>query len=268
MSDIVMGPHPDFDALSALADQDDAAAARSRTGRHVARCAVCRAEVAEIRALGHAARSWEAEPVADELWERIRVAATDQRASPDSTRDATKAMDVQPTHRPHTARWLPPSFANRPRMRRILGGAGILVALAVVALWPSRASLDATGTSRLTFTPGRPVPGGMMTVRYRPARWFEGAPTLVLAGRFVKPTTEPRESFVRARDGLDSLGTLRLMADGSYEARIRLPIDFLGVQMAVFDPSGTASDRDGDDLWMAIGGTRGGAPSLTSLIAS
>lgn len=107
-----------------------------------------------------------------------------------------------------------------------------------------------------------------MTVRYRPAKWFEGAPQLVLAGRFVKPTTEPHESYVRARDGLDSLGILRVMADGSYQARVHLPGDFLGVRMAVFDLAGTASDRDGDDLWVAIGGTRSGAPSLASFIAS
>jgi hypothetical protein len=272
MSQIAMGSHPEFDALSALADQDSTEAARSRTGRHVAHCESCRAVVEEIRALGDAARAIEVEPAGAELWERIRLAAGDDEARVE--RAAAERPVVIPAQRDGAARREPSavwSFASRAFAPRVIGGAGILLAaLVAIALWPSRSSLDATGTSRLTFSPGRPVPGGVMTVRYLPARWFRGAPKLVLAGRFVQPSTAPsvRYVFMDAHDGLDSLATLLPTPDGSYEAGVRLPDDFLGVRLAVFDSSGSAVDRDGNDLWVAIGGTRNHAPSLAALIAS
>jgi hypothetical protein len=259
MSDVAMGPHPEFDTLSAFADQDEAQSSRTRTGRHVERCDSCREEVARIRALGDAARAIEVEPAGADLWERIRVASDGAREN------AIEDMHEDVPVRSATG----PSLARRVGRPRVLAGAGIAAVLAAMLLWPSRSSLDANGTSRLTFTPGRPVPGGVMTVRYQPAPWFTGAPRLVLAGRFVKPSTEPSpRDFVSARDGLDSLGVLQRTADGSYQARIRLPDDFLGARMAVFDSAGTASDQDGSDLWIAIGGTRDGAPSLAALVAS
>ena len=267
MSEIAMGPHPEFDALSAYADLDDARAARSRTGRHVVRCATCSAEVSEIRALGAAVRALDVEPTSAELWERIKLAASDGEASTD-TMLGERAVAIEPQREDRARTNSVQSASTRRLAPKVIAGAGLVLALAAVALWPGRSSLDATATSRLTFTPGRPVPGGMMTVRYRPARWFAGAPKLVLAGRFVTPAAEPREQFVGSRDGLDSLATLYPTANGNYEARVRLPDEFLGVRLAVFDSTGALSDRDGHALWIAIGGTRDHAPSLTALIAS
>jgi hypothetical protein len=268
MIDVGIGAHPEFDELSALADLDEAGEARTPAGRHVLRCAVCRAEVTAIRALGDAARGWRVEVAGPELWERIRLAASDEASVHTDVEKRPPAIEAQHDSST-TARSTPRSpLVSRALTRRLVAAAGIIVAFVAVALWPSRASLDATGTSRLAFTPGRPVPGGIMTVRYRPARWFRSAPRLVLAGRFVKPdfVSWPGD-FVGARDGLDSLAVLQRTADGSFQARVRLPDDFLGVRMAVFDTVGVMSDQDGSDLWVAIGGTRDGAPSLASFIA-
>ena len=63
--------HPAFDALSAYADLTELDGARSRVGRHVARCAQCREVVTEIRGLGQAAREAETEGAPSGLWSRI-----------------------------------------------------------------------------------------------------------------------------------------------------------------------------------------------------
>jgi hypothetical protein len=268
MSHLTMGSHPEFDALSALADLDARRGVRSRAARHVERCESCRAVVEEIRALGDAARALDIEPAPADLWERIRLAADGDSARTAASALADRAVTIVPVRERTVALDVPASSSRAWTVRRVLGGAAIVVVLAAMVLWPSRASLDASGPSRLTFTPSRPVPGGVMTVRYRPARWFSGAPRLVLAGRYVKPARGAQVRYVGARDGLDSLASLRRTADGSYEARVHLPDDFLGVRMAVFDSAGTAHDEDGSDLWVAIGGTRDHAPSLASFVAS
>ena len=271
MTEIAMGPHPEFDALSAYADLDAAHAARSRVGRHVASCPRCRGEIAEIRALGAAARAIEVERAGSALWEKIRTGAAADGAFDVAASRTERAVVIEPARDEQHSRSGSPAAARSRRplgLTALGGGAALVIALVALALWPSRSSLNASGTSRLTFTPGRPVPGGMMTVRYQPAPWLAGAPRLVLAGRYLKPAPEMRRDFVGARDGLDSLATLRPAADGSYEARIRLPDDFLGVRMIVFDSTGDASDRDGLDLWVAIGGQRDHSPSLAAFIAS
>ena len=69
--------HPTFDALSAYADLSELDGARTRVGRHVARCARCREVVNEIRGLGAAARESETEGAPNGLWTRIETAAVE-----------------------------------------------------------------------------------------------------------------------------------------------------------------------------------------------
>jgi hypothetical protein len=103
----------------------------------------------------------------------------------------------------------------------------------------------------------------MMTVRYQPIASLKGASHLVLIGHWSgRPGALGfRRSFIA-----DSIGALLPRPDGSYEARVQLPKDFLAVRMAVTDSAAGELDFDGSELWSAIGGTRDGKPSLQSLL--
>jgi hypothetical protein len=258
--------HPSFDALSAFADLSDVDGARTRVGGHVKGCAQCRLVVDEIRELGAGARASAGEGAPMGLWARIESAAREPKktVSPRETLPADAATwAVAPSLRP-TRLWPVPM----PRTAARLGlGLVIAAAAAIVAVlgWPSDHSLQASGTSRLTFSPARPVPGGMMTVRYQPIATLKGASHLVLIGHW-----SGRPGAVGFRRSLvaDSIGTLLPKPDGSYEARVQLPNDFLTVRMAVTDSAAGEVDTDGDELWSAIGGTREGKPSLRSLLTA
>lgn len=259
--------HPTFHALSAYADLSDVDGARTSVGRHVKRCAECSGVVEEIRALGASAREETDESAPEGLWARIERAANapNETASPRETLPPdAKPWDAAPSLRP-TKHWPVPLPTSS---RRLWVGIAVAAAAAIVAVlaWPADRSLQASAPSRVTFSPGRPVPGGMMTVRYRPARWFRGAPRLVLVGRWLKPAT--MVSSRRMPTLGDSIGALLPTSDGNYEARVLLPDDFLGVHMGVSDSAGTDADADGYRLWLAIGGARDGKPSLNSLLAS
>jgi hypothetical protein len=249
--------HPTFDALSAYADASDDVASTSRVGRHVARCERCRAELAEIRALGQAAREMDVSGVPADLWSRIEAAAVAPR--PGATRVASVA-----------------AFADGPmpmgRRHRSLVVATLMIgaALAAVALWPQPASLQAAGPSRLTFTPSRPVPGGALTIRYLPPGSMPAAASFVLLGRFARAAGQspPPVGGRVVAELADSLGALVRSSDGAYVATLRLPPDFLGLAVAVREPRTDRLDLDGLAPWLIIGGTAAGAPSLTSLLAA
>ena len=57
MTMLSMRMHPNEETLSRLADLSEIERARSRAGRHVARCGECAAAIAAMRALGDAARA-------------------------------------------------------------------------------------------------------------------------------------------------------------------------------------------------------------------
>jgi hypothetical protein len=138
-----------------------------------------------------------------------------------------------------------------------------------VLLWPRSSGLQAASTSRLTFSPGRPVPGGTMTVRYQPAPWFKGASRLILVGTFARPAGHNLDVFRSIfRELGDSLATLRPTADGAFEGRVVLPADFLAVSLGVVDSTGEGRDLDGSNAWLAIGGTSARGPSLEALLAA
>ena len=246
--------HPAFEALSAHADRSDLEAAGTRVARHVAECAACRAVVAEVRSMGDAARAVAVPGAPSHLWARIAGDA---------------GRPVRPTAAAEVA-----DLASAPRRRDrrvVLGiGAAATLALAVLTLWPRPAALQAAGPSRLTFTSGRPVPGGTVTLRYLPPASMPAARRFVLLGRFARPAggdPSPLGGRVIA-DLADSLGELVRSSDGAYVATLRLPPDFLGLSVAVREPATDRLDLDGFAPWLIIGGTRAGAPSLPSLLAS
>jgi hypothetical protein len=254
MNRILNGLHPTFDALSAHADRSELEGARTRVGRHVAGCVRCRDVVAEIRQLGAAARAMTVPGAPARLWADIQVAMSQPR-------------------RPEPARPAPRELTNRHGRRRALAGlAGALVAAGIVAVvaWVRPAGLQAAGTSRLTFSPARPVPGGIVTVRYQPTAWMKDASRLILVGKFARPAgSNPMRASGSVLDELaDSLGVLTRDSDGAFVTSVQLPADFLAVRLGVLDPVRDESDVDGVTPWMIIGGTPERMPSFASFLAA
>jgi len=244
--------HPMFDALSAYADQGELEGARTRVGRHVSGCAGCRDTVTEIRALGDAARAMPVNSAPAGLWARIVSAAAEPHR-------------LEPSLLPAVER-----SRRLPRMPAGLAAGAVAAAIVAAVAWPRPAGLQAAGTSRLTFTPVRPVPGGAVTVRYQASPWMRDAPRLILVGTFAKPTgTNPSPFGVSVFGGLgDSLGVLTRSADGAFVATVRLPSDFLAVRLGVLDPEQDRNDLDGFQPWIIVGGTAARAPSFASFLAA
>ena len=259
MSGIRTTRHPTFEALSAHADAPDHAASSSRVGQHVSRCAECSEQVDEIRALGDAARAIPVAGAPLRLWARIEEAASANAGGAARAHVHLAPADLSPP-------------MSRRRRALMLGATALLLAIAVVALWPHPASLQAAGPSRLTFSPARPVPGGELRVRYVPLDSGPKAQRLVLVGRFTRPAGQNPSRWGyqgRAHDQLaDSLGELAPTADGSYVGTVRLPANFLAVSLAVHDPRTDGLDIDGAAPWLVIGGTPDGTPSLASYLAA
>ena len=259
--------HPGFDTLSAHVDDERADAARSRVGRHLLHCDQCRGVVAEIRGLGEAVRATAGALAPAGLWNGIDASATRAKAV-----DAMPTLLTRDPLAPEPRESAPRLAPERSRSRRVVLGVGLVAAAAVAAVvaWPRRASLEAAGTSRLTFSPNRPVPGGRLTVRYQPAPWMSPTPTLILVGRLATgagayPSPFGGEVF----GGLgDSLGTLTRAPDGAYVATITLPRNFLALGLTVLDLEQDEYDADGARPWIVIGGTATRQPSYAAFVAA
>lgn len=272
MNRLLSALHPTFETLSAHADRSDVDGARTRAGVHVARCATCREVVAEIRALGDAARATPVHGAPSGLWSRIESEA--KRASrPDAaiaSRGARDARDHIDDVAPAGGQ-TPPVTGRRGRFA-LIGFGSLVAAAAIIALvaWPRPTGLEAAGTSRLSVTPGRPIPGGTVSVRYLPAPWMADAAQLVLVGRYARSAgRNPMRWGGRAFDALgDSLGVMTRAADGAFVATFRLPADFLAVSLTVLDPLRDEHDMDGARPWVIIGGTSTRAPSFASMVAA
>ncbi len=261
--------HPTFEALSAYVDLPELEAARSRVGRHVAQCADCQKIVDDIRRLGDETRAAHVDGVPDGLWSRIASAAVtaQEQATPRETPPPdAPSWEPAPSLRP-TRHW--PIPARKTTRIGLLGLVIAAVASIVAALaWPTGRSLEATGLSRLTYAPARPIPGGTLTVRYQPAAFFKGAPRLVLVGKYSASSGHnPIQWYNRDLLG-DSIATLLPTRDGSYTTQVRLPADFLAMQLTVVDSTGEDADPDGGFAWGAIAGERNGAPSLRAMLAA
>ena len=259
--------HPGFDTLSAHVDDHRADAARSRVGRHLAHCDTCRGVVAEIRGLGEAVRATAGARAPAGLWNRIDASTT--RAA--SVAGMPTLHSDEPLA-PEPLESAPRVAPRHSRPRRVVIGVGLVAAAAVLAVvaWPRRASLEAAGTSRLAFSPARPVPGGRLTVRYQPASWMSATPTLILVGRLATGAgayPSPFGSDVFAGLG-DSLGTLTRAPDGAYVATITLPRTFLALGLTVLDLEQDEYDADGMRPWIVIGGTALRQPSYAAFVAA
>lgn len=271
MSIITSGFHPSFDALSACADQSDLDAARTRTGRHVAKCASCAAVVTEVRALGDAARAAELPGAPEGLWARIEREAS---AQPPVGARLTPAPEDVEVWRPAPA--LRPTVHAAPsrRLRRThiaLGAlAAAVVLFGVLIVMPGRSPLFATAPSRITFTPFRPAPGSRVQVRYRPTPKMAKYDRLILAGSYLDSTSKPTIGFIDYYGGglYDSLTTLHRAPDGDMIGEFTVPSNFRAVWLIVADPTGAINEADGWYSWFLVGGDERGRPSLSTLLST
>ena len=261
--------HPTFDALSAYADLTELDGARTRVGRHVARCAQCTGVVTEIRGLGAAARESETEGAPDGLWARVE-AATVKAAMKDAKPRETPLpvgvpWEVAPSLRP-TRHWPIPIKRS---LVRIGGGLAVAAAaLIAVALGTGRTpALLASAPSRLTMTPFRPAPGSMVHVRFNPTPKLAAYDKLVLVGQYLAGTKRGMSDFYFGGN-YDSLATLRRAADGAMVGDFTVPSDFKAASIVIVDPSGRKYDADGMYSWILVGGDRQGRPALNSLLAA
>ena len=261
--------HPTFEALSACADRDGSDSARSRVGRHVARCAACGAVVEEIRALGTAARALDGAGAPVALWARIERAA--QRAAGaegvprETPAPGAVPWELAPSLKP-TRHWPIPTKRSLARV-----GGGLLVAaaalIAVLLASGHPRSLLANAPSRITMTPFRPAPGSVVHVRFAPPPKLAGAERLVLAGQYLTDSRRaPSDFYFGGR--YDSLATLRRAADGAMVGDFTVPTDFKAVSIVVMDTSGQHYAADGLHSWLLVGGDRRGRPVLASLLAA
>ncbi|MEO5815741.1 MAG: hypothetical protein ABIT20_10720 [Gemmatimonadaceae bacterium] len=261
--------HPTFESLSEYADMPELDAARSRAGRHVVRCADCQKVVDDIRRLGDETRAVQADGASEGLWSRIASALAVAAEVPAAPRE-TPAPEA-PSWEPAPS-LLPTRHWPIPTRRTTRIGVGLVTAAAAaivaVLAWPTGRSLEATGLSRLTYSPARPVAGGLLTIRYQPPAWLKGAPRLVLVGGFSQPSGHNVTRWW-PRDLLgDSIATLLPSRDGSYAAQVRLPADFLAMRLSVVDSTGEEADTDGLFTWTVIAGDRTGAPSLRAMLSA
>jgi hypothetical protein len=215
--------HPTFESLSAFIDLTDAQAARARIVRHLKSCTECSTAVADLRRLGEDARAIPDQPIPGCLWERI-VSAPRVVTAPE--------VSLPPTATSGGARrW-------SIRLSAVAAAAAIVVGVSVFAT----NRLDATSLERLVITPGRPVPGSTITVRYRPSDLLRNATHLILVGR-VLPEATGAIARSPADDMLgDSVATLVRGSTGDFEGRVQLPPDALVMEFAVIDSAGERAD--------------------------
>lgn len=274
------GMHPSFDDLSAHVDRSDVDAARSRVGRHVAKCAACRGTVGEIRAMGDAARAVVLSGAPAGLWERIAesVASGARRASADVVRsDGAVAL---PLSRDDVA--VPAQSSGRPpatkRVWETRLGLGLVAALLVssaVFVVDSWRPLSAATPSRLTLSREYVVPGTALTVHYRPIAALAGAPSVTVWARYSDTGSTSMSAEPGARYGVNGTlvraGTLRRISAQDYAGSLLLPVGVHVARYLVGDSLGNVLDRAEAPkpafLGTVIAAGRDGRPLFGALVA-
>ena len=267
--------HPTFDTLSAFADAPGDDVSQARVRGHVHECDVCRATVAEIRAMGDAARAMPLRAAPSDLWALVAArSANDVEVATPTSRISESGVPTGPADVSSTAS-APAAGADASRGLATLRGKSIglgatlvVLALATSMLLPSRTPLEATALSRLGVSPARPAGGGTLVIRYTPAPYFRKEPRLVLIGRIAGHGE--RRGVVRRLWAFDddSLATLLPQHDGAFVTRLTLPADFRWAQLAVVDSTGDRMDRDGSAMWTVVAGNADHSPSLEALMSA
>jgi hypothetical protein len=271
MTFLLNGFHPSFESLSSLADASDVDAARTRVGRHVARCAKCSREVGEIRAMGEGARAAALPGAPGDLWAKIERARADGPTLEHGLESLVRPMVT--TRRAVSLR----SLSARGLRLGLLGAAAAGIVAVVLLLPFSRGGRLEAGasTGRWRFTPERPTPGATVAVRYEPRAGSFDAPALLLLGGMPHRADNLPGNPYRG-DGLeDSLALLRRQSDGTYAGEFRFPASALTMivhltnvdgrpRPRIMSTSGVIS-RTPEEAALLVAGDERGAPSLSAL---
>ena len=275
------GLHPSFGELSAHADRADTDAARSRVGRHVARCANCSEVVAEIRLMGDEARARQVPGAPAGLWARIER-GLDAEASSGAARVAAVERAVPMTASVDVA--AKPAGPGEQRrvssvVRRTSLGLVLLVAtMAGVIAMDAREPLAAATPRRLTTDREFARPGAPITFHYRPIDQLANERSLTVW------MLVPGKGETRFDQALERGGTLRRVSALDFTGTVMMPDSTPLVMFVVGDSAGEVIDRTEaragrlpsvvlaadsrgqprlDAFVMALGGSRGSADSAT-----
>jgi hypothetical protein len=270
MTRSLLGFHPSFDALSAHADRSDLKAARTRVGVHVSRCAACAQTVAEIHALGEAARDEVLPGAPAGLWARIEAGMRDmdREVSRPIERADQQAIVVAPSVHPTRQRGVMPT-STRARF-----GLGFLIAaggglLAILLASGSRQNLGAAPPSRLTLDRSYVKPGTSVGMRYRPAAALADAQSVTVWAWYQRRDEE--STWASWRWGsLVRAGTLRRSSAQEYLGSVVLPVDALVAGYVIGDSLGFVIDRvhgQSATLATALAADVSGKPSFDALVA-
>ena len=259
---LMMSIHPDDETLSRLADLSEVDLLRTRAGRHAARCDECMASVAELRALGDAARAIPDVQPSPLLWTRIADARAEPvQAAEGSTADALPAPSHDFTGGPErsTRRW----SGRIVRTASVLAAAAAVIA--TVLLWPSHSvpRLSAAGVERLVLTPIYPAPGSAIRVRYTPGGVLKGD-TLWLQADVA--LTAASASKARPLATAYAAVPLARTTTGDYAGTLVLPRNALAAVVVVVDSMGRpAVPRSSLRELVLTSGASGDRPTLDAM---
>lgn len=235
-----IGLHPSFDELSAHADRGDTEAARSRIGRHVARCATCRETVAEIRALGDAVRADPAPGAPAGLWARIERSlgeATKGSVKRDAAVERAVSVAAMREVEPAATTVRAEQRVSKAVRRSSLGLVLIVAATAAVIAMDAREPLAAATPRRLTTDRESARPGSAITFHYRPIEKLANEPSLTV-WMLVPGTGEARFDQALLRGG-----TLHRISALDYTGTVVMPDSTPLVMFVVGDSTGETLDR-------------------------
>ena len=246
MTMLSMRTHPSEETVSRLADQSEIERARSRAGRHVARCEECANTIAEMRALGEAARAMPDAPLPAALDARI-TAARRRGATPNAV-----------------LREIAPRAAARSRRRpaALAIAATLLLAVLVAPIW-RRHVLAAASPGEATIFPRYPRPGATVGIRFVPGTHWTGPDTLWASGR-VDLRVAPGD--VRRIAYIDVGGPMVRDRDGAYHGRLQLPDDALAGSLTIWtEAQRVIGNRPVIRLILLTGDSSGTRPALDAM---
>lgn len=235
-----IGLHPSFDELSGHADRADTDAARTRVGRHVAGCNECSETVAEIRALGEAARQREGAAAPAGLWARIergldaetsgigQQVATVERVVPvrASVDDPVEVADRVTKGR-----------MSKTIRRTSAGLVLVVAATAAITAMDAGEPLAAATPRRLTSDREFARPGAAITFHYRPIDALKDEPSLTV-WMFV-----PQRNESPFDQPLSRAGALRRVSALEYTGSVAMPDSTPLAMFVVGDSTGKTLDR-------------------------
>ncbi len=234
--------HPSELALSRFVDGDLPSVRLEEIAGHVEHCSECRERVDFFRTLGETAAELEpARPpdVADEVLRRRRAGERIDLLS------ANGDGSTPPVR--WTARF----------------GIAASIALAVLAGgYMLLAPTAGAHRSELSFEPGTPTSGEMVSLRYEPASYLAHHDSLRLRMRARNAESpNPRGGVI----GELRVATLRKSEDGTFEGRFALQPGDLYVAAAVEDFAGENIDTNFGQLWDVLVAEENGEPSVAAL---